>query len=72
VVAVSYQLFILAFLLLENAPMESKPRAQSNVTAAKRDTAKRGKNNSETARLFLDVDEVIRRSQAVPFTRYVE
>ena len=52
--------------------MDSKPRAQTKVAAAKRDTAKRGKSNSETARMFLDVDEVIRRSQAVPLTRYVE
>ena len=51
--------------------MESKPRVQTKVAAAKRDRAKRGKS-TETARLFLDVDEVIRRSQAVPFTRYVE
>jgi hypothetical protein len=62
----------LAFLLLKDAAMDSKPRAQSKVSAAKRDSTKRGKVIGETARLFLDVDEVIRRSQTVPLTRYVE
>ncbi len=62
----------MASLLLTDAAMVPKARAQSKVTASKRDSAKRSKGIAETARLFLDVDEVIRRSQTVPLTRYIE
>ncbi len=58
--------------MLESAAMDSKPRAQSKPALSKQDSAKRGKGIAETARLFLDVDEMIRRSQTVPLTRYVE
>jgi hypothetical protein len=30
------------------------------------------KGAAETSRLFIDVTEVIRRTQAMPLTRYVE
>jgi len=54
--------------------MDPKTRSQSAKAGAPKPGAvrKRGKGLAETARLFLDIDEVIRRSQTVPLTRYVE
>ena len=54
--------------------MDPKSRPTAKTGAAKQpvSTPKSGKGIAETARLFLDVDEVIRRSQTVPFSRYVE
>ena len=52
--------------------MDSKPRTQPKPAAAKRASVRRGQDVAETARLFLDVDDVIRRSQTVPLTRYIE
>ena len=47
---------------------------KSNPTSAKAAKAgvKRPKVSSETARLFLDVEELIRRSQTMRLSRYVE
>jgi hypothetical protein len=53
--------------------MDPKSRPTAKTGAAKpASSPKSGKGIAETARLFLDVDEVIRRSQTVPFSRYVE
>ena len=54
--------------------MDPKSRTQSvkGSQPPKAAMAKRAKGIAETARLFLDVDEMIRRSQAQPLTRYVE
>jgi hypothetical protein len=54
--------------------MDPKTRSNSAKAGAAKpgSVRKRGKGLAETARLFLDIDEVIRRSQTVPLTRYVE
>ena len=46
-------------------PMPSKPSFQKPAR-------KIDKGATETARLFVNVDEVVRRSQALRMTRYVE
>jgi hypothetical protein len=53
--------------------MDPKPRPSSKTGSSKPGSVtKRGKAIVETARLFLDVDEMMRRSQTVPLSRYVE
>ena len=34
--------------------------------------ARKSKGATETARMFIDVNDVIRRTQAMPLTRYIE
>ncbi len=64
----------MAFHLLKTPSMDPKTRSNSAKAGAAKpgSVRKRGKGLAETARLFLDIDEVIRRSQTVPLTRYVE
>jgi hypothetical protein len=52
--------------------MDTKPRPQTGKAEAMRPSDKRSKGTSETARLFLDVAQINRRSQSGPLTRYVE
>ena len=53
--------------------MDPKTRPTAKTGAAKpASSRKSGKGIAETARLFLDVDEIIRRSPTAPFSRYVE
>ncbi len=60
--------------LLKGSPMDPKTRSSSAKSGASKPGAvrKRGKGLAETARLFLEIDEMIRRSHTVPLTRYVE
>jgi hypothetical protein len=53
--------------------MDPKPRQNTKQAAPKPGSVhKRGQGIAETARLFLDVDEMIRRSQTVSLSRYIE
>jgi hypothetical protein len=51
--------------------MDPKPLPSPGKMGAK-SSGKRSKATTETARLFLDVEELIRRSQTAPTSRYVE
>ncbi len=54
--------------------MEPKTRATAKTSTAKQSASspKSGKGIAETARLFLDVEGMNRRSQTVPLSRYIE
>jgi hypothetical protein len=51
---------------------KSRPNSAKSGAGKPGSVRKRGQGLAETARLFLDIDEVIRRSHTVPLTRYVE
>lgn len=51
--------------------MNSKPRPNQNETASK-PVRKERKMVTESGRIFIDVDEVLRRTVAIPLRRYVE
>jgi hypothetical protein len=51
--------------------MDQKSSPSSTKAGAK-SRAKRSKGTTETARLFLDIEELSRRSQSAPLSRYVE
>jgi hypothetical protein len=50
---------------MTSKPDQSQPRPEKPVR-------KYRKGSTETSRLFLDIDELIRRPLAAPLTRYVE
>ena len=52
--------------------MTSKPDQNTSKASSTRPVRKQLKGAPETMRLFLNVDEVIRRPQMMPLTRYVE
>jgi hypothetical protein len=53
--------------------MDPKTRPTVKTGAAKpASSPKSGKGIAETARLFLDVEGMNRRSQTVPLSRYIE
>ena len=52
--------------------MNTKPDPNTAKTSPARPVRKSVKGATETSRLFLDVNETIRRTQALPLTRYVE
>ncbi len=52
--------------------MTPKPYPINSKTSNLRPVRKMAKGTTETARLFIDVNEVLRRTQAMPLTRYVE
>jgi hypothetical protein len=58
--------------MLNSPEMETKPRSQTGKTEAAKSSEKPVKGATETARLFLDVEQASRRSQTVPLSRYVE
>lgn len=64
----------MASLLLKSDPMDPKTRPTAKTSAAKQpaSTPKSAKGIAETARLFLDVEGMNRRSQTVPLSRYIE
>jgi hypothetical protein len=51
--------------------MTPKPY-QPNSKASQPRPARKVRGATETARLFIDVNDAIRRTQAMPLTRYVE
>jgi len=51
--------------------MTSKPYP-ANKTSQLRPVRKPQKGATETARLFIDISDAIRRTQSMPLTRYVE
>ena len=51
--------------------MTPKPY-QPNSKASILRPVRKAKGATETARMFIDVNDVIRRTQAMPLTRYVE
>jgi len=51
--------------------MTPKPYQANSKTSNLR-PARKMKGATETARLFIDVNDAIRRTQALPLTRYVE
>jgi hypothetical protein len=52
--------------------MISKPSSNISKTSTTRPVRKSSKGPAETSRLFLDVNEVIRRTQSLALTRYIE
>ncbi len=58
-------------LLNYREPMNPKSENHSKPSPAK-PSRKDRKGTTETARLFIDVDEVLRRPLTVTLTRYVE
>jgi hypothetical protein len=52
--------------------MTQKPCHVSSKGSNSRPARKLAKGVTETARLFIDVTDVIRRTQTMPLTRYVE
>jgi hypothetical protein len=52
--------------------MTPKPSSSTPKATALRPVRKILKGATETASLFIDVTDVIRRTQAMPLTRYVE
>ena len=52
--------------------MTSKPIPTPVKSVAAKSARKNRKGATETSRLFIDVDEIIRHPQTVPLTRYVE
>ncbi len=53
--------------------MSSKPDQNNNSkTSPEKPVRKSRKGATETMRLFIDVDEIIRHPMAAPLTRYVE
>jgi hypothetical protein len=52
--------------------MDTKPRPQTGKSEAAKPTDQRAKGTTETARLFLDVAQVSRKSMTQSLTRYVE
>lgn len=52
--------------------MTPKPYQANSKTSNQRPVRKVTKGATETSRLFLDVNDAIRRTQTMPLTRYVE
>ena len=62
----------LAYALLKRAVMSVKPPQPHSKNEPDKAARKSRKGATETSRLFIDVDEMIRRPQPAPLTRYVE
>ncbi len=52
--------------------MTPKPYQVNSKASNQRPVRKMTKGATETSRLFIDVNDAIRRTQAMPLTRYVE
>ena len=52
--------------------MTPKPYQVNSKTSNQRPVRKSTKGATETGRLFIDVNDAIRRTQTMPLTRYVE
>ena len=52
--------------------MTFKPDQNISKTSSMRPVRKNSKGPTETMRLFIDVNEAIRRTQSLALTRYVE
>ena len=52
--------------------MTPKPYPVNSKPSSLRPVRKMTKGATETARLFIDVNDAIRRTQTLPLTRYVE
>jgi hypothetical protein len=52
--------------------MTSKPSPVHSKASPQRPARKVTKGATETSRLFIDVNELVRKTQAMPLTRYVE
>ncbi|MCE0496549.1 MAG: hypothetical protein LV481_01195 [Methylacidiphilales bacterium] len=52
--------------------MTIKPDQNISKTSSPRPVRKSSKGSTETSRLFIDVNEIIRRTQTLALTRYVE
>ena len=52
--------------------MTPKPAQVHSKTGTLRPVRKMTKGATETARLFIDVSEIVRKTQTMPLTRYVE
>jgi hypothetical protein len=52
--------------------MTIKPDQSISKTSSMRPVRKSSKGHMETSRLFIDVNEAIRRTQTLALTRYVE
>jgi hypothetical protein len=52
--------------------MASKPPQDHSKDEPEKPVVKSRKGTTETSRLFIHVEQMIRRPQTVPLTRYVE
>jgi hypothetical protein len=52
--------------------MSPKPDQSASKSRPEKPVRKSRKGTTETSRLFIDVDEMIRCPQTVPLSRYVE
>lgn len=52
--------------------MTPKPIQVTSKASGQRPLRKLTKGATETARLFIDVSEIVRKTQTMPLTRYVE
>ncbi len=52
--------------------MTPKPDQGNSKASNQRPVRKVTKGATETSRLFIDVNEIVRKTQAMPLTRYVE
>jgi hypothetical protein len=52
--------------------MNTKPDPNTSKTSPTRPVRKVVKGATETSRLFLEINDSVRRTQALPLTRYVE
>jgi len=52
--------------------MTPKPDQVNSKASNQRPVRKVTKGAAETSRLFIDVSEIVRKTQAMPLTRYVE
>ena len=52
--------------------MTSKSDQSTSQTGSEKPVRKSRKGATETSRLFIDVDEMIRHPQPAPLTRYIE
>ncbi len=62
----------LARLLLNPCETMNPKPDPTGKPAAEKATRKLRKGTTDTSRLFIDVDEVLRRPLSAPLTRYVE
>ena len=52
--------------------MNTKPDPNTSKTSPSRPVRKSVKGATDTSRLFIDVNDMVRRTQSLPLTRYVE
>ena len=52
--------------------MTNKPYQNNSKASSQRPVRKDVKGAADTTRMFVNINEIVRRTQALPLTRYVE